>query len=117
MDGLNLNLTNIRMGLVFRNHDVIVLGEYTDLGEMGENDMGVISDFDNIYENLSMNKFAIVEVRREDDKIALKDISSYVVEIDGEDVDSIMEIYHDDAVEFFRIIKDLHENIVSDAWH
>lgn len=115
-----MDLDNFRIGLVFRNNEIIVLGEYDDNGEMGEQQMGIISDFDSIYENLPLNKFEVVEVIRTEkngeDQIELKDYHSYTI---GEEInlESVMEIYRDDPKEFFIIINDLYEPILNEIAH
>ena len=112
-----MDLNKFRIGLVFRNNDILVLGEYNDDGEMNENCMGVISDHEEIYADLSPNKFEVVEVERNDeDEIALKDRHSYTVG-EGEGIESVMEIYRDDPKEFFNIINDLYEGIMSEIAH
>lgn len=110
-----MDLEKFRIGLVFRNENIIVLGEYDDNGEMDETSMGILSDFDSIYENLPANKFGVVEVERNgEDQIALKDRHSYVIGKDEKDVDSIIEIYREDPEEFFNIINGLYEGIMSE---
>ena len=112
-----MDLEKFRIGLVFRNQDIIVLGEYNDDGEMDENCMGIISDDVGIYAELAPNKFEVVEVERNaEDEISLKDRLSYTIG-EGEGVESVMEIYRDDPEEFFNIINDLYEGIMSEIAH
>lgn len=111
-----MDLEKFRIGLVFRNHDIIVLGEYDDNGKMDENSMGVLEDHDSIYETLPTNKFGVVEVERNsEDEIALKDRHSYTIGDDeGQEIDSIMEIYREDPEEFYNIINGLYETIMNE---
>ena len=112
-----MDLEKFRIGLVFRNHDIIVLGEYKDDGTMDENTMGVISDDTGIYKDLPLNKFEVVGVERNsDDEISLKDYHSYTI---GEEqgVESVIGIYRDDPEEFFNIITDLYEPILDEIAH
>ena len=112
-----MDLEKFRIGLVFRNNDIIVLGEYKDDGTMDENTMGVISDNMGIYEDLPLNKFEVVEVERNsDDEISLKDYHSYTIG-DNEGVESLMEIYRDNPEDFFNIISDLYEPILNEIAH
>lgn len=112
-----MDLEKFRIGLVFRNNDIIVLGEYKDDGTMDENTMGVISDNMGIYEDLPLNKFEVVEVERNaEDEISLKDYHSYTIG-EREGVESLMEIYRDDPEEFFNIISDLYEPILNEIAH
>ena len=115
-----MDLDKFRIGLVFRNNEIIVLGEYDDNGEMDEDCMGIISDFDSVYESLPLNKFSVVEVERTEkngeDHIALKDYHSYTIG-ENEGIDSIMEIYRDDPKGFYDIINDLYEPILNEIAH
>jgi hypothetical protein len=115
-----MDLEKFRIGLVFRNNDIIVLGEYKDDGTMDEDSMGVISDFDSIYEDLPLNKFGVVEIQRSEkngeDQIELKDYHTYAI---GENagIESVMEIYREDSEDFFDIINDLYESILNEIAH
>ena len=112
-----MDLDKFRIGLVFRNNDIVVLGEYKDDGTMDENTMGVISDNTGIYEDLPLNKFEVVEVERNnDDEISLKDYHSYTMG-ENEGVKAVMDIYRDDPKEFFNIINDLYEPILNEIAH
>ena len=115
-----MDLDRYRIGLVFRNNDLIVLGEYDDNGEMDEDCMGIISDFEEIYEDLPLNKFEVVEVIRTEkngeDQLELKDYHSYTIG-GGEGIDSVMEIYRDSPEDFFDIINDLYEPILNEIAH
>lgn len=113
----NLDLENFRYGLVFRKNDTVVLGEYNDVGEMGEGDIGVISDFNKVYENMPRNRFAVVEIiRPTEDRVILKDKFGYFI---GEDkgIKDVVDIYEKDPEEFFDIISDIYEEIISEAAH
>ncbi len=112
-----MDLEKFRIGLVFRNNDIIVLGEYKDDGTMDENTMGVITDNKGIYKDLPLNKFEVVEVERNaEDVISLKDYHSYTIG-ENEGIESIMEIYRDDPEEFFNIISDLYEPMLNEIAH
>ena len=115
-----MDLDKFRIGLVFRNNDIIVLGEYNDDGMMDENCMGIISDFEEIYSELPLNKFEVVEVMRSEkngeDQLELKDYHSYTIG-EGEGIESVMEIYGDDPKEFFNIINGLYEIILNEIAH
>ena len=114
---MDIDLENFRYGLVFRKDDTVVLGEYNDVGEMGEDDIGVISDHSRIYENMPRNRFAVVEIIRPDGgKVRLKDKFGYFVG-ESEGIQDVIDIYEKDPEEFFDIISDIYEEIISDAAH
>ena len=115
-----MDLEKFRIGLVFRNNEILVLGEYNDDGMMDEDSMGIISDFDELYKDLPPNKFEVVEVIRSEkngeDQIELKDYHSYTIG-EEENIESIMEIYMDNPKDFFTIINDLYEPILNEIAH
>ena len=115
-----MDLNKFKIGLVFRNNEIIVLGEYDDNGEMDEDCMGIIGDDESIYSDLALNKFEVVEVMRTEkdgeDRLELKDYHSYTIG-ENEGVESVMEIYRDDPEEFFNIIKGLYEIILNEIAH
>ena len=115
-----MDLEKFRIGLIFRNNEIIVLGEYKDDGTMDEDTMGIISDSEEIYSNLPLNKFEVVEVQRigegEDEKVSLRDLHSYTIG-EAEGVNSVMDIYREDPSEFFGIINELYETIVDGIAH
>ena len=82
----------IQYGLVFRDDDdEIWLGKYEN-GTIQA--FGALSDFDGIYEELELSKFAFVEIDEgENEQIAIRDICSFEIgkqdESGAEEVDTI----------------------------
>ena len=88
-------------GLVFRDsEDEIWLGKYEN-GTIRE--FGALSDFDGIYEDLELSKFAFVEfMDRDNDQLSLRDIC--IFEIGKQDEDADEEV---DAIAVTEMLREL----------
>lgn len=114
-----IDLKDFKMGLVFKNHDITILGVYDDFGKMTEKSIGVISDEEGIYKELPLYTFAVVEVKKYTEKrIRLCDVYTYeILTEDDAPIPSIIGMYHEDPIEFYKTINNIYSEIVTILWN